>query len=187
MKLQLSKFKAKYNLDVKSTTNYSISDLTRGNYYIFDFDIKLKNGKNLQRDLVWTLQQKQELIISILKNVQLPPIYTVLYKEDRQNTKDTNHHIFKIVDGKQRLSTALSFHNNEFPIEIDGHEYYFKDFDDDAIYQFTARFSFDFRIVYEYFDKIVSDQDLIYLFEMVNFAGTQQDKTHMNDLLNSIK
>lgn len=63
-----------------------------------DFDILLPTkNKNLQRPLVWTLFQKQQLIISILKGIRIPSI-TVLVRE---------HKHYQVVDGKQRLTTSM--------------------------------------------------------------------------------
>ena len=61
--------------------NYGMADLSikhilDPNWNItIDWDVYLPTKQmNLQRPLVWTLEQKQELIYSIFKGIQLPPI-----------------------------------------------------------------------------------------------------------------
>src|ERR1700749_4632753 len=71
--------------------------------YILDWDVYLPTkGKNLQRPFVWTLKQKQALILSILKGIKVPSI-SVIIKDNNKNKAI----IFKIIDGKQRLSSMI--------------------------------------------------------------------------------
>src|SRR6478735_11042092 len=80
-----------------------------------DYNVYLSSkNKNLQRDFVWSLEQKRELIYSIFMERNIPALSLInLYNED---TLDT----FQVIDGKQRLSTMIAFYNNEFDIIIDG-------------------------------------------------------------------
>ena len=55
---------------------------------------------------VWNKKQKSELIVSVLKNIPLPAIYIC---------QDENFHE-EIFDGKQRLTSILSFMNNEIEL-----------------------------------------------------------------------
>lgn len=179
--LTLQHFKPKYDLEIHPATSNSVSDFVR--YYDeIDFEVKLSTGKNLQRDFVWTIEQKQEFIKTMIHDKAVPPIYVILYREENSRKSTV-----KVIDGKQRLSTAIDFLNNKFPLTIDGEDYYFENFDKDLQYAFRHRFHFNVHIVYEYHDQIIPDKDLIYLFEMVNFAGTPQDKEHMTNLLKEIK
>jgi hypothetical protein len=172
--LKLSQFRKKLPFNI----NYGMGDITlRGllthKDYKLDFDVWLPSkNKNLQRPFVWTLFQKRELILSILKGVMIAPISVINY----------DHRIYKIIDGKQRLSTLISFVKNEFSIEVDGDEYYFSDLDKD-----TAQGEFMYRSIkadigYEYPHQPISDDDLIAWFEMINFAGTPQDAEHLKNL-----
>lgn len=48
------------------------------NYYKIDFDVFLPSiGKNLQRPKVWTIAQKQQLIISVFKDLNIPTIVAI--------------------------------------------------------------------------------------------------------------
>jgi len=79
---------------------FRIKDVFDRDNYNLDFDVFLPSiGKNLQRELCWTLLQKQELILSILKGIQIPKMAFVFI----------NHKIIQVVDGKQRLSALIDF------------------------------------------------------------------------------
>ena len=166
--------------------NYGMADLSikhildpKWNVTI-DWDVYLPSkGMNLQRPFVWTLEQKQELIYSIFKGIQLPPISIIQFRNDDKNIT------YKIIDGKQRLSTIISFVKNEFPIIWNEHEYFFDDLDNSIQGEFLYHGLIRSNIGYEYPDQPISDQDKIKWFNMINFSGTPQDKEHMNKLLNN--
>ncbi|MGO1923796.1 MAG: DUF262 domain-containing protein [Jeotgalicoccus sp.] len=60
-----------------------------------------------QRKRVWDLKRKSKLIESLLVNVPIPPIF--LY--------ETDYNKYEVMDGLQRISTIISFFNNEFRLE----------------------------------------------------------------------
>lgn len=147
-----------------------ILDENRG--YELDFDVYLPSkNKNLQRPFVWTLFQKQQLILSILKGIRIPTVTLIHYE----------HKIFKVIDGKQRLSTWISFMKNEFPVIYNDQEFYYKDLDADAQYEFMYSY-ITADVGYEYEDVPISDNLKIQWFEMINFAGTPQDLEHLKYL-----
>ena len=124
-----------------------------------DWDVYLPTKKmNLQRPFVWNLQQKQELIFSIFKGIQLPPISVIQYRNDNKKL------IYKIIDGKQRLSTIISFVKNEFPITWNQHQYFFDDLDHSIKGEFLYHGTIRSNIGYEYDDQLISDDDKIKWF-----------------------
>ena len=149
--------------------------------YKFDFDVYLETkGCNLQRGFVWNLQQKQEFIFSLLKDVNIPQFAVVVYSP----SKDNDHSVYKVIDGKQRLSTVMSFLKGEFPITVDEEDYLFSELPKDIkriIEYWTPRA----QVAYSYYDDKISDDDLIKWFNLLNFAGTEQEKSH-KDKLNSL-
>ena len=164
--------------------NYGMADLSIKNILnpswnvSIDWDVYLPSKQmNLQRPLVWTLEQKQELIFSIFKGIQLPPISIIQYRDNDKNIT------YKIIDGKQRLSTLIAFVKNEFPIVWNEEEYYFDELDHSIKGEFLYHGTIRSNIGYEYPDQPISDNDKIKWFQMINFAGTPQDKEHMNNLL----
>ena len=68
-------------------------------------------NRRYQRKLVWTLEEKQKLIDSILKKYPIPAIL-IAEKEDAPGT-------YEIIDGLQRLHAILSFIETSFPT-LDG-------------------------------------------------------------------
>ena len=92
---------------------------------------------------------------------------------------------FRIIDGKQRLSTIYDFIDGKFPININGFDYFYAELDKSG-QMAIWNYSMNFRTVYEYEDKKLSDADLIALFEYVNFTGTPQDADHIEKLKNSL-
>ena len=147
-----------------------------GKYRLCCFFLPSKN-KNLQRDFVWTIEQKRELIWSILIDRFIPNclILNIIDPNDYKKT------ILQIIDGKQRLSTMLDFYNNKFTIVIDSVEYYYKDLPHD--YQLAIKnYNIKYYIIYETFENKISDEDKIKWFKFINFAGTPQDKKHLDEL-----
>lgn len=173
-------------LPFKVTENTSVwvylKDALPGNKYGYevDFDVYLPSkGKNLQRPLVWTLEQKQELILSVLKGINIPSISVIIYQDDIGPKKGPR--VYKVIDGKQRLTALLDFAQSKFPIIWDDKEYFIGDLDEWAekeILYFVPKGN----IAYEYPDAMISDDDKISWFEMINFAGTPQDAEHFKFL-----
>lgn len=181
--LQLSKLRKTlpFNINHGTTVVVYLKNLLDSKYHIeIDWDVYLPSKKkNLQRPFVWTLHQKQELIWSVIKGIKIPDITVIQYHDDMN--KEKQNQIYKIIDGKQRLSTLLAWIKNEFTIEYNGENYYFKDFDEDGRRVFNSM-SITGSIGYEYPDKMISDDDKISWFEMINFAGTPQDIQHLENL-----
>jgi hypothetical protein len=70
-------------------------------------DNKLYVNRRYQRKLVWTLEEKQKLIESILKKYPIPAILLA----EREGTAGA----FEIIDGLQRLQAIMSFVETSFP------------------------------------------------------------------------
>lgn len=80
---------------------------------------KLFVNRRYQRKLVWTKEEKKELIKSIVNQYPVPLILLA-----------TSDNGYEIIDGMQRLNAIFGFIENEFGIDQDGKELYFstKDF-----------------------------------------------------------
>ena len=68
---------------------------------------KLYVNRRYQRKLVWTLEEKQKLIESILKKYPIPAILVA----ERENAPGT----YEIIDGLQRLHAVVSYIETSFP------------------------------------------------------------------------
>lgn len=156
-----------------------VFDNLNNNHYQFDFDVFLPSkNKNLQRDYCWTLDQKRELILSVIKGTDIQYFSVIVYTDERIPRKEPGHRIYKIIDGKQRLSTLLDFYNNKFSVILLGKEYLYTELSEDIKDVFDW-FDIHFNQTYEYYDRIISDDDKIAWFEQINFAGTPQDNEHL--------
>lgn len=156
---------------------------------LYDFDVLLSNGKPLQRGLVWSEQQKSQYILSLLKELHQSPItiISVCSIDDR-----FNRYVTKVIDGKQRLNTIKEFCDNKFCITVDSDLYYFSDLTFNCKRRILNT-SFIGTRYYEYTSNIqeqneqFTDEELITLFEHINFLGTPQDITHLEKLKTYIK
>ena len=150
-----------------------------------DYDVYLpKYGRNLQRGFVWTPVQKSELIISILENRNIPPLSIIQYRPSVKNGGVTS--VWRIIDGKQRLSAVVGYLRNEFPILVDGYEYLYNELPE--VLQNRIRF-FEFHcdMAYEYDYEPIPDEEKVRWFLHINYAGTPQDRnglTELNNLIN---
>ena len=77
---------------------------------------------DVQRSLVWTIDQKRLLIDSLLREYDVPKIYF-------QKKIESGKRFYDVYDGQQRLDTIYKYFENNFslsnedPISIDGEHY----------------------------------------------------------------
>lgn len=177
--MKLSDFQKKFKHRINPAMSYDCIGKIR-QWVDFDFDVYLPTkGVNLQRELCWTLEQKQALIISMLRGMHFVPFPIVQLKE-REGKLDQKYQ-WQVIDGKQRLTTCFAFLDNEFPINVDGIDYYFNDLPED-IRKYIFRFDFRWDIHYHYPDDPITDQTKIDLFESINFFGTPVELSHIQKL-----
>ena len=176
--LALNKFRKEFKFTIKKDT-FPFDGLTNpAHNYKFDFDVFLPSkGMNLQRGLCWTLLQKQEFIISILKGCPIPKIAVI-----RQKQFSFDDGVYEVIDGKQRITTYLDFVAGKFPIIYNGEEYYIKDLDENTRNEIEYRCDFRGDLAYSYADSPISDEEKIEWFKQINFLGTPQDIEHLNKL-----
>lgn len=91
----------------------------RGMTIMEAYELHRKNmllvNRRYQRKLVWTVQEKQRLIDSILSKYPVPLILFASIEDGK----------FEIIDGMQRLNAFFGFIENQFPILRNGEEVYF--------------------------------------------------------------
>lgn len=148
--------------------------------YTVDFDVYLPTKRvNLQRGLVWTDLQKQELIFSVFKQNFGSSTGTRLIAPF--HAVKTSDNELQIIDGKQRLTTLISFLNNEFSINFNGKNYFYNDLSEKLQRTITG-FNIEIIIKYHYEDDPVTDEDKIAWFELINYSGTPQEKSHIDNI-----
>jgi 5-methylcytosine-specific restriction endonuclease McrA len=86
-------------------------------YSIINRKDKIDPKPQYQRGSVWTMEKKQLLIDTMLRQYDIPKIYL--------RVVDNGSYEHEVVDGQQRLRSIWSFVNNEFPLGEES-----KDFDD---------------------------------------------------------
>jgi len=145
-----------------------------------DFDVYLPTKKmNLQRDYVWNIHQKRELIWSILMNRHIPRMAMVNIIQEKEDIKGT----YQVIDGKQRLSAMIDFYKGIYSLEIDGDRYFYNQLPQD--YQrVISGFMFPYYIVNEDYGNKFTDEDKINWFRYINFSGTPQDAEYLKGLTN---
>lgn len=89
-----------------SNSNTSISSFNSMTYY-FGVDL----NPDYQRDLVWTLEDKQKLIESIFNNIDIGKFAFI---KKGYNKENPSQHMYEILDGKQRLTTIMEYLEDRF-------------------------------------------------------------------------
>ena len=182
-KFNIKKFRDEIKPDLNSISG---GDVSLGFYrnllsMNWDFDVYLPTFKvNLQRDFVWTLKQKQELILSIFKDIKIPPVTVLINDSIQGNNK------YLVIDGKQRIKTIIDYFNNCFPVMIHGQKIAFDDLDTESNHFFSYRHLVGYVMYSSDGYDPVSDVGKIKWFNYINFAGTPQDKAHSQKLLSFI-
>lgn len=76
-------------------------------------------NRRYQRKLVWTQQEKEYFIDSIINNYSVPLFLLA------QNNDEKGFVKYEIIDGMQRLNSIVSFIENEFPVGYKGENMFF--------------------------------------------------------------
>lgn len=127
-----------------------------------------------QRNLVWTLEQKQSLILSILQQMPIGMFYI--------NESFDNPNIdIVLYDGKQRFDAIKGFLYGEFPITINNQDYYWYDLKDDDI---ATILSTSISINTTNFD---SEVDLINYYLLINQSGRSHTKGDIQIALDELE
>ena len=138
------------------------------NFYLKNEEGNINLSPEYQRDFVWTLEQKQEYIMALLKSrAEIRPVF--IQEFDGKNEK------FEVVDGKQRLSSIFEFINDEFSLE-DGT--FFSQLSEKDVEK-ILRFNVEYTRFMSFTDKIPYDFKLE-LFLELNAKGTQMSKEQIN-------
>ena len=137
----------------------------RANYFGIDF------SPEYQRDYVWDLEDKVDLIDSIFNNIEIGKFVFI------HNPYGTNDNTYTVLDGKQRTLTLLAFYENRFPYKG---LYY-----NDLSFRDKAHF-LNYRVSVSEVDEISEEQILRY-FISLNTAGKTMDKSHIEKVRKMIE
>ncbi len=127
-----------------------------------------------QRPLVWSLEDKQNLIHSIYNRLSCGKIVIRNRGWNWLESRDNEDECYwtDVVDGKQRLNTIVEFMNNEFP---DKNGVYYNDFSSVSKRKFTDHQLF----TYQEMNDTCTDEEVLEQFLLVNFAGVVQSEDHL--------
>ena len=165
-------------VDFVCTNIGEVYEINAPGWPTYDFDVYLPTMKmNLQRPLVWSDEQKQSFIVAVLQGKTFPPL-SINFRRDID--------VCEVIDGKQRLSTLYSYFKNEFPIVINGEDYYFNDFDDDLSYKYRTTFINAFVHYDRPGETHLTDEQKVAWFLYVNATGTPQQDEYIKTLKNLI-
>jgi len=129
-----------------------------------DMDVSMPTKKAyLQRGLEWELEKK----VAFIKTMMAGGFTQAISLNNL-----TRDNIVKVIDGKQRINTVISYYQNEFA--VDG--VYYRDLSDDDKYIFES-----FLIpAYQYTSVTpLSDDELIKWFLAINDAGKTVQQAHL--------
>lgn len=131
-----------------------------GNYAGIDTEV------DYQRDFVWTLKQKQDLIRSIFQRIDIGK-FTLIKREYKPNEKH-----YEILDGKQRLNAIVEFFTDQF--RYNGSLY--------SELHTRDQGHFDgYSISWGESLPMTSEQKYKYFLKL-NTTGTPIDQTHINKI-----
>ena len=74
--------------------------------FIDDYVYRIDLDADYQREKIWSRKNQEELLDSILQNIDIPKLYLV-------KTRAVESFDYECIDGKQRMSTLLSFYKPE--------------------------------------------------------------------------
>ncbi len=74
--------------------------------FIDDYVYRIDLDADYQREKIWSTKQQEELLDSILVDIDIPKIYLAEVEDNKQFD-------YECIDGKQRMSTLLRFFKPE--------------------------------------------------------------------------
>jgi hypothetical protein len=144
--------------------NYSQRNLSAifSNYYYFGLDL----DPVYQRELVWTEEDKVNLIDSIFHRVDIGKFLFI--RRDYYDRPD--HKSYEVIDGKQRITALIEFYENRFSYKGK----FYKDLHPRDKHHFKE-YSISFAEV-----KNITEKQIYQYFLKVNTCGKVVSQEHLN-------
>lgn len=168
--------------NIEDYPNLSIK-IEQAQYSIFEIKRRYDKGKicldpDFQRNSVWNLRQKSELIESVIMGIPLPLIYLAENADGK----------LIVVDGRQRLSTFFDFLNDKFRLrdlkilsQINGMN--MTEMNDSVQYSRYVTMIEDTQLVVQIIKYPTKDRVRFDIFDRVNRGGTPLNKQEMRNAL----
>ena len=117
-----------------------------------------------QRGSVWSQEQKEQLVLSMLNGLPIGAFYlNEWWSDDEEKRAKIDHVLF---DGQQRFIAILEFLTGHFPITFEGKEYYVTDL---SFQEWLNIKRYPISIVHSYIEEW---NDLIDFYVLINKGGT---------------
>lgn len=157
--------------------------IDRVQFSIFELKRRYDRGNicldpDFQRNEVWNMRQKSELVESVVMGIPLPLIYLAETVEGK----------LVIVDGRQRLTTFFRYLNNEFALSglkimTELNSCRFQDLEKDDTKRKYAVEIEDFQLVIQIIKYPTPDRVRFDIFDRVNRGGTPLNNQEMRNAL----
>jgi hypothetical protein len=126
--------------------------------FIDDYVYRIDLEADYQREKIWSRKNQEELLDSIIKNIDIPKLYLA-------QLTDNENFDYECVDGKQRMDTLLSFFkpepNEENPlvVRIAGEKYTYKRLKKE-LPALAKKFE-DFKLTFVIYPEIDDDENFL--------------------------
>lgn len=150
---------------------YDLKVMNYGLYFLVELGAKdnqdLYIVPDYQRELIWTLENKQNLIYAIMNG---SPIGEFIFAKDTVESKTEYYHKWIVIDGQQRINALKEFVLNTYA-DLDGR--YFKDYSYREMTYFLENYTnFNFVSI-----KNLSLKEQVEIYISKNIGGV----AHSND------
>lgn len=145
-----------------------IGSLIHRNFVYWGLDM----NPRYQRDIVWTHEQKIELLDSIFNGLDIGKFVFINIPYGRE-------YGYEILDGKQRLTTILEFYNDEWTYK----GYYYSELSP----MLQCKFEGLSVSVAEMREEIATEGNILEYFIKLNSTGTPMDKSHLEKVEQMLK
>ena len=135
--------------------------------FIEDYIYRIDLDADYQREKIWSRQDQEELIDSIIKNIDIPKIYLVRVTE----SEDFD---YECIDGKQRMGTLLNFikpepqGDNPLTVRIAGEKYTYSRLQRE--FPKLARKIDDFELTFVIYSQIDDEEFLRQIFRRLQLG-----------------
>jgi hypothetical protein len=125
-----------------------------------------------QRDYVWTLQDKHNLIDSIFNNIDIGKFVFIMLKWEEHPL----NYLYEVLDGKQRINAVTEFYENRFTYN----GLFFNQLSKWEQWHFK-----EYHVNVAEISNITREQKIRY-FLTLNVSGKVMDKEHLKKVENML-
>ena len=135
--------------------------------FIDDYIYRIDLDADYQREKIWSREDQEKLIDSIVQNIDIPKIYLA-------RTTDNESFDYECIDGKQRMATLLNFFKpdpkevNPLSVRIAGEKYTYKRLQKE-IPQLAKKID-DFELAFVIYPKLDDDEFLREIFRRLQLG-----------------